>query len=197
MRMPEDRPLRNWIVMGIDPGVIPTVCVLWDRGHEVRFFEGSAVHSQDPRGFGAADPSKLTIIADHYRPDLIVLENVWVMPNQGVVTQAGLVRSMGVAFGWMRTWAEAHNRSTICVKPQAWQKALYIPYGATKKGHRLWADQTIPGAGLHVQQQKDHDRADAALLAWFGLHYLDLAHRNAYLKHGAAWDHTPEFHVFR
>jgi len=52
------------------------------------------------------------------------------------------------------------------VRPVVWKKAFSL--GKDKEASRLRAQQLFPAADL--RRKKDHGRAEALLLAWYGRH---------------------------
>ena len=67
---------------------------------------------------------------------------------------------MGVWLGILATLGFAYTR----VRPGVWKKALGLR--SDKEQARLRAMQLYPGADL--RRKKDHGRAEALLLAWYG-----------------------------
>ena len=90
----------------------------------------------------------------------VILEESQPMPGQGV-------RSMftcGLGFGvWLGLLAAVQLPYTR-VRPGVWKKALGL--GPDKEPARLRAMQWFPSADL--RRKKDHGRAEAILLAWYG-----------------------------
>ncbi len=107
----------------------------------------------------------------------VTLEESQAMPGQGV-------RSMfmiGVGFGvWLALLAALALPSTR-VRPAIWKRALGL--GKDKEASRLRAMQLFPGADL--RRQKDHGRAEALLLAWYGVHGPALRYPHS-MVHGLA-----------
>ena len=66
------------------------------------------------------------------------------------------------------------------VTPQKWKTAGEIAAGSEKEGSRLRALQLFLGQAAHLTRKKDHARADAMLLAHFGMNeraeYRQLVH---------------------
>ena len=92
----------------------------------------------------------------------VVIEESQPMPRQGV-------RSMftcGFGYGlWIGVLAALHIPYTP-VRPAVWKKAFTL--GKDKEASRFRAKQLFPGADL--RRKRDHGRAEALLLAWYGWH---------------------------
>jgi hypothetical protein len=56
------------------------------------------------------------------------------------------------------------------VTPATWKRTLSVPAG--KDGARLRASQLLPAHGGHWRRAKDDGRAEASMLAWYGLAHL-------------------------
>ena len=82
------------------------------------------------------------------------------MPGQGTRSMF----TVGVGFGaWLGLLAALQIPYTR-VRPGVWKKAEGL--GPDKEQARLRAQQLFPGADL--QRKRDHGRAEALLLAWWG-----------------------------
>ena len=57
------------------------------------------------------------------------------------------------------------------VAPQSW-KARFGLRGPDKDQDRLCALRTVPSAAHYLERKKDHNRADALLIAVFGIEHL-------------------------
>lgn len=153
--------------LGIDPGLTGAVAVLdaegtlqalWDTPTltlRTRTSRGTKQEYDMPGLVGLLVP--FTDLSAH-----VTIEEAQAMPGQGV-------RSMfttGVGFGvWLGVLA-ALGVPLTRVRPASWKKALGL--GKDKEASRLRAQQLFPGADL--RRKKDHGRAEALLLAWYGVH---------------------------
>lgn len=195
-------PPREWTIVAVDPGVQPTIAVLSNRGEELAFYEGTQTsvvivgkgsRPSVARGKDLPCPHKISTILDMYRPELVVLEDVWVRPGQGVSSQAKLVLSLGIVLGA----AVGQGLNVLRVRPQTWL-AYHGLLKASKDFHR---EAAISMASAHQQalfaRAKDHNRADAYLMGLFGLAYMDAALETAVHKHGAPYDIVPPIYAIR
>lgn len=75
--------------------------------------------------------------------------------------------AFGKAYGTLRGVVAALGIPMTVVSPVTWKRALGVP--AAKDGARARASQLLPDAAAHWQRVKDHGRAEAALIALYGL----------------------------
>jgi len=94
----------------------------------------------------------------------VVIEEAQAMPGQGTrsMFQTGL--GMGIWLGVLAALQLPYRR----VRPQIWKKAFGL--GKDKEASRLKAMQLYPGADL--RRKKDHGRAEALLLAFYGQRHI-------------------------
>lgn len=90
----------------------------------------------------------------------VVLEERPAMPGQGTRSLFTVGVGFGVWPGVLAAWTVSHTR----VRPAIWKRTLEL--GKDKEAARLRAQQLFPGANL--RRKKDHGRAEALLLAWWG-----------------------------
>jgi hypothetical protein len=55
------------------------------------------------------------------------------------------------------------------VQPAAWKRAAGLPAGAPKAASIEAARRLLPGSAPHLTRAKDHNRADALLIAMYAL----------------------------
>jgi crossover junction endodeoxyribonuclease RuvC len=91
------------------------------------------------------------------------IEQVGAMPGQGVSSVFSFGKSYGVTIGIMA----ALGIPMTFVAPAAWKRALQVP--AAKDGARARASQLMPAAAHHWPLVKHDGRAEAALIAYYGL----------------------------
>lgn len=103
-------------------------------------------------------------VSGHGDDVLVVIERVSSMPGQGVAS----MMSLGDTVGCIRGVVAARGYPVQWVTPQAWKKHYGLP--ADKELARARAIQLYPGAEL--TRRKDHNRAEAILLARYGWEVL-------------------------
>ena len=72
-------------------------------------------------------------------------------------------------------WRSPHAACATLVTPTKWKPAVGIHTGADKEASRQRALQLFPDQAVNLARKKDHARADAMLLAYFGLKLSALA----------------------
>jgi crossover junction endodeoxyribonuclease RuvC len=98
-------------------------------------------------------------------PAFAVVERASAMPKQGVVS----VFKFGMAYGSLRTVVAVSKIPHRLVAPTVWKK--HFKLDSDKEKSRALAMQLWPGCGL-FSRKKDHGRAEAALIARYGLEVL-------------------------
>lgn len=191
--------LRNWCVVAVDPGISPTMCAWWDRGESAKFYDkehtAGDYRRERPKEKvkNRQQPSAQAIraILEFHQPHLVVIEKIWVRPKQGVVSSARLVYSMALVDGI----ATGMGLNILRVFPTTWMK-FHNLITHDKAHHRYFAGNQAPQWGWAFTRVKDHDRADAMLMAMMGEAYLDRAYERAVSK-GAPDDFIPPVDAVR
>lgn len=91
------------------------------------------------------------------------VERVHAMPKQGVVS----VWNFGQAYGTILGVLGALNIPTVHVSPPEWKAAMRLGRQHTKDDARALAMSLYPRASFH--RKLDHNRAEAALIASYGV----------------------------
>ncbi len=100
--------------------------------------------------------------------DYVFCEDVWSSPQAGVASSFAFGRSLGIVLG-----AAAATSALTMIKPTVWKSALQVP--RHKNQARARAVQLFPSAASLFARVKDDGRAEAALIAFWGLLSLKLA----------------------
>jgi crossover junction endodeoxyribonuclease RuvC len=150
------------IVIGIDPGLTGALACVSSTG-EVRVID---LPVNEKTGFvkKQIDCTALRdIILINFRINKLfaVVEAVHAMPTQGVST----VFSLGDTLGVIRSVLACLNIETIFVPPATWKKAMGV--SKDKKQSIELAKQLHPNASKFLTRLKDHNRAEAILLAQY------------------------------
>ena len=90
----------------------------------------------------------------------VMIEEAQPMPGQGTRSTFTTGYGMGIWVGILATLVLPYTT----VRPQVWKRALRL--SRDKEASRLRAIQLFPGADL--RRKKDHGRAEALLLAYYG-----------------------------
>ena len=99
------------------------------------------------------------------KPDHAYLELVGAMPGQGVSSMF----NFGVTYGAIRGVLAALQIPMSVVTPVKWQRDLSVAKG--KEGNRARAAELFPEFAYLFARVKDDGRADAALLAYWGVRH--------------------------
>lgn len=97
--------------------------------------------------------------------EAVMIERVGSRPRQGAATTF----SLGDSFGAIRAVLEAlvsDPGQVQYVIPAVWKRSAGLDPGAHKQESVSRACQLCPAMVEHLRRKKDHDRAEAFLLAW-------------------------------
>ena len=150
-------------IIGVDPGQTGAVAVLGIDG-ALRVVDMPTVEIM--RGGKARREIDVAALADLLRAidgGQAWIERVAARPGQGVASMFSFGRGVGQVEGVLA----ALQTPVSYVTPQAWRKALRVPDG--KDGSRLRASQIMPAYAGEWRRAKDDGRAEAALIAMYGL----------------------------
>lgn len=150
--------------LGVDPGVSGGIAILSSRGH-------LSVHDMPTCKVLVARKQRREVdalaLAELLRPladgAVAIVERQSARPGQGVTGMFGLGRSLGVVLGVMA----GLGIPVRMVAASAWKPALDVP--ADKGLVRSRASELLPAGAGDWRRKKDHGRAEAALLALYGL----------------------------
>jgi hypothetical protein len=155
------------IVLGIDPGLSGAISVL--EGDSCLCFD-MPVHalSRGGKSKREVDPHGLAnlIVKWASANDHAFVERVGAMPGQGVSSMFALGKGFGIILGVLAALAVPYT----VVDPRIWKKALGVP--AEKDGARARASQLMPKAAGQWPLKKHDGRAEAALIALYGMRKL-------------------------
>jgi crossover junction endodeoxyribonuclease RuvC len=99
------------------------------------------------------------------QPDHAFIEYAAARPGQGVASMF----KFGVSYGAAKMALASCNIPYTIVTPARWKSAVGIQAGADKEASRLRALQLFPKLAEDLGRKKDHARADALLLAYYGM----------------------------
>jgi len=158
-----------WI--GIDPGTPLTIVVLSSDGATILdVFDGEQVATFEKKaGRKHASPeNNPALIAACLRPYAalsakVVIERVSAMPGQGISSTTRFVGSMYLAQGV----AAGLGMHVVRVTPSTWKRKMEL--SSDKERSRAAALAQWPDRRDLFSRKKDHDRAEAALLALWAI----------------------------
>lgn len=146
-----DIETKSRIFIGIDPGKTGAVAIL-HHDLSVQVFD---------------TPESTTGMADllyGYNNPQVFVEKVHAMPGQGVVSMF----SFGENYGKWQGIIAALGYSYSMVAPQTWKKELLKDMPKEKESSIIRALQLFPGMSNFLSRKKDHNRAEALLIAEYG-----------------------------
>ncbi|WP_420104538.1 hypothetical protein [Bosea sp. (in: a-proteobacteria)] len=143
-------------ILGVDPGSSGAIAFFWPDSPSV-------VAAEDvPTVGGALDPVTLAAKLRLMQPAAAIVEQVSAMPKQGVSSTF----KFGMAYGQAIGVIAALSIPMHLAAPGRWKKHFRL--SADKEEARALALRFWPGQGL-FERKKDHGRAEAALIARFGV----------------------------
>lgn len=156
------------IILGIDPG-LKGALAYWDTDSDSLEILDMPTHSlvRNRKTKNEIDAYTLAHSVDiRPTPDVCVLERVGAAPGQGVTSMFSFGKSVGILIGIL-----ASNQFRIEeVTPQQWQRTVQVRGG--KDGSRARAAALFPKSARLFSRKMDDGRADAALIARYGLKIL-------------------------
>lgn len=154
---------REGAVIGVDPGLTGAVAVITRPSiagrTSVYDLPIVRVHSK-----GYVDSYVLANLFRQYEPRLIVIELAGSRQMQGV----GTIAQTWLTYGGLVATAMSMNCPVEIVAPAKWKRALGL-IGTDKEASRAKALHLYPTLTDQLRRKKDHNRAEAILLAHWGL----------------------------
>jgi crossover junction endodeoxyribonuclease RuvC len=147
-------------VLGIDPGLSGAAVVI-ENGQVVAVTDLPTVGDGTKR---ALDEHALHRWLGAHHADHAFIEQVSAMLGWGV----GATFRFGMAYGAIRAVIALHGIPYTLVSPVKWKK-FYSLTGQEKEASRQRALQLFPQGAAFFARKMDHQRADAALVANYGL----------------------------
>lgn len=147
-------------LLGVDPGASGALAWWFPDYPEL-------LTVQDiPTVNGQLDPATLARRIDQMRPTLAIVEQVSAMPKQGVSSTF----KFGAAYGMLLGTLAALKVPTQLVSPGKWKRAFGL--GGDKEQARALALRLWPECD-QFSRKKDHGRAEAALIARYGVRFVE------------------------
>jgi crossover junction endodeoxyribonuclease RuvC len=152
-------------IIGIDVGLSGAIAMM--QGETLTGIFDMPTVTLDRNGKSKRQISipELIAIIDEFKPEEAYIEKVFAMAGQGVTSVFSFGRSLGAIEGVI---AARSIKSTL-ITPQTWQKAMGVSGG--KDGARARAMEVFPWNVDYFKRKKDDGRADAALIAAWGLRH--------------------------
>jgi len=147
-------------ILGVDPGL--TGALALHRDGEWILLDMPIAGDAKRREING--PELCRFLREH-QPDHAYLEYAAARPGQGVSSMF----KFGVSYGATKMALAACGVPYTIVIPMKWKPAVGIQTGADKEASRLRALQLFSDLAAYLSRKKDHARADAMLLTYFGM----------------------------
>ena len=152
--------------IGVDPGLDGAVAILNATGSLCVIRDTPTLTIGGPRG--KRREYNLRLMSTLFPPAeecVVFIERVHSMPGQGVRS----MWTMGFGSGAWLGILSALGIKYELVTPQRWQKVMLDGQGKGKDATRGQAMALFPSVAGQLNRKKDHGRADALLIAEYGL----------------------------
>jgi crossover junction endodeoxyribonuclease RuvC len=152
-------------IIGIDVGLSGAIAMM--QGETLTGIVDMPTVTLDRNGKAKRQISipELIAILDEFKPEEAYIEKVFAMAGQGVTSVFSFGRSLGAIEGVIA----ARSIKATLITPQTWQKAMGVSGG--KDGARARAMELFPYNVDYFKLKKHDGRADAALIACWGLRH--------------------------
>lgn len=155
-------------VVGCDPGAFGAIAILDTETRQLTLIDMPTLKvKRGPRVVNQVDPALLAqALRPHIREnDRAYVEKTWAMTGQGVSSSFAFGRAGGVLEGVLA----ALGAVVTLVPPATWTKTMRFFKG--KDASRERAIELFPEHATMFSRKKDDGRADAALIAVWGLEH--------------------------
>ena len=157
-------------ILGIDPGKTGAVALKTESSVEIQdcpTIEIGKTKKGNPKF--EPDPFQMAKLVQSYKaryPDLICVIEV-----QSMRAHEGSKSTFhtGEWFGYWIGILAALDIEIILVNPQDWKRHYNLPGGKDKEPSRLLAIEKYPEMANYLKRKKDHGRAEALLIAEYGV----------------------------
>lgn len=153
------------IVLGIDPGLSGGLALV-ESGQRPRLLAVSDVPTTGEKAKRRVHVASVLDFIRSHHPDHAVIERAQAMPDQG--SSSGFV--YGRAVGALEACVDGLMIPSTIIESVHWKKAHAL-IGCGKEDSRQRAIRLFPEA-TSFARKLDHNRAEAALMAWYGLMLL-------------------------
>ncbi len=151
--------------LGIDPGISGAVALL-HPDDSARFWDTPSIKSGGKREYDGARMHEILVEA---QPPMGVVLHAYVeraqaMPKQGVTSTFNYGKGYGLWLGLLIGLGIPYT----LVSPRTWRKVMMPDMAKDKGASLLRAKQLFPAVRRYLQLVKDHDKAEALLIAAYG-----------------------------
>lgn len=152
------------IVLGIDPGLSGGLALVSGGGGVSRLLDCIDVPTVGLDAKRRVDVIATMQFIRRHPPDFAIIERAQAMPDQGASSGFNYGRAVGALEACM-TGLLIPNETC---ESRAWKKANGLA-GSDKELSRQRAIRLFPDGHRFFERKKDHNRAESALIAWYGL----------------------------
>ena len=147
-------------IVGVDPGLTGSIALLDD--------DNTRVYDM-PRGVDGVDGAFVYRLLAKWEPAEVYIERTHAMPMNG----SKATYSLGDTNGCLRTAVHVLRIPLIWVPPRQWQSQFSLAGGSytdqARKDRSRWrAQELFPALADQLARAKDHNRAEALLIAEYG-----------------------------
>jgi crossover junction endodeoxyribonuclease RuvC len=158
------------VIIGIDPGIRGALAVVHAIDDIALLCDAIDIPTV---GIGAGERVDVAAVRDwvqHHKPTMALIERAQAMPRQGA--SSGF--KYGRAVGALEAAIVTCEVPIEIVEPATWKRFFRLP-GKDKELSRQRAIQLFPAAHAMLARKRDHGRAEAALIAFYGVRKPDMA----------------------
>jgi crossover junction endodeoxyribonuclease RuvC len=158
--MSERKPAPNGAILGIDVGLSGALALYRDGAWTLLDMPivGDSKHHE-------INGAEICCWLREHWPDHAYVEFAAARPGQGV---SSMFR-FGACYGATKMALTACGVPYTVITPAKWKPAVGILAGSDKEASRLRALQLFPDQAANLARKRDHARADAMLLAFYGM----------------------------
>jgi crossover junction endodeoxyribonuclease RuvC len=165
------KEVQEMRIIGIDPGISGAIA-MYD-GTNIVVEDVPTIALKKTKGKGEKNVINITALADLFNflfagADHAYVERVGAMPGQGVTSMF----NFGDAFGTLKMGVAMVQVPFTLISPTEWKAKMGLNNDGEKS--RMRALHLFPRASQLFQRKMDHNRAEAALLAWYGYNILTI-----------------------
>jgi crossover junction endodeoxyribonuclease RuvC len=152
------------LVLGVDPGIHGGLAIVSNDGDRAVIVDAIDIPVIGSGARERVDAIAVQNFIQHHRPAFALVERAQAMPRQGA--------SSGFKYG--RAVGALESTVVLCtvpleiVEPTAWKRFWKLP-PKDKERSRQRALELFPAAHALLARKLDHGRAEAALIALYGL----------------------------
>lgn len=154
------------IVLGIDPGLTGGLALV-ETGERPRVLLAGDIPVKGEKAKRRVHTAGVLRFIQKFHPHHAFIERAQAMPDQGA--SSGFI--YGRAVGALEACVEGMQIPLTVIESTAWKKANGL-IKTGKEESRQRALMLFPEADSFFARKMDHGRAEAALIAWFGIMLL-------------------------